>query len=1493
MSITIANLIAQVGADISQFNIGMNEVEARMRLAEIRAGESENRVHMMRERAARAEESADIARQRRIELRREQGARSRAMPALQTAYTDAVNEAANASGRLHAAIAQRQAGLTVNVRAAANDLRRANRDVETTLGRLQANERAITNIAQRRATLGRGMAANLGRAAEDRRRAATYDIERIQAQEVARAYAMRLQQNAQEHRVRAYNAISAGAERAGVVLGGGLAIATKVGSDFNQMLVTTAHNTSLSASGIQTMNDTVKKLGQDSGAPMDKLADGFRAIENRGYSAADAIKVLTPAMEASVAKGSDLGATTTLLANVMKEFFIPVSRAADAMGMLVEISRRSGVTMEDMTHVFGQMTAMSGNFGVSLAETGAAFVVFTRHGLNAAQAATQFRNDIQKIIKPTNETKKAIADIFKETGVDLKKYFGTAGLRSYGFSGLFGAQGAIVDAAKKYKGGVNPTDITSKLFPSLRGLTGATIATGTGAQEWAGALKNIQDASTSGANVNKLYQESLNQVNQQFERLKNSAIVATGSITQTLAPDIKRLANNVTELTQKFSALEPWLQSGIVRLLAFSAGALVFAGVVGKLIVGIAALNTALITMGLTLGGVVAAAAPWVIAIAAIVAALGAAWYATEQANHSMERMDAQMNATIASNVQLSATNLANAHELSQLVGEYTRLHSVANKTTVQKDRLREVMNRISQLSPELVTGYDRQGNAINVIADAAQRASDNLRSMANAATMANATSQSAISSGIAEQRSLLQDKLDAAKWLLQNQRRILPGVTSTFGERQTPLGVEVPGNLAERILNQGRPSFAEPGTESYSRLTPANRAAEIMMRQTEIRNLIAQMAGLDRQRQAADAAIRRTFETAPVRHGQLVRPIVPGTTPGIDLRNIGAGPAGPDKMNDLDGKKAKKEKESEAERDARRLSDRYQALMEGFAQQKFLAIHEGKAGEMMWETMEHGELKLLGATVKLNGEFAKYPKHLRDALVEQAKQSDAMAAGTKWTEMYKNAQLALFEATKNADGTERTPSQIIQKKMELGGYKEYGAHATDAMFTDIKLAKQKEQNKLEAQLKKFRDEANKPLEKSLSVHDQMIKDIKDEAGLYEFIEAMQSGSVERLASMAQRNADIAESAKIYTDDMEKATEAHKKIGLQLAGDDTELSAKKLDLMSKSYQNLTGWQRIFELGVAKQADDDQKRLDIIKAQTAAAVSLDEALTQAEIDVIGAKDPATQRWLEFMQKQIEVYGDAWTKLSAKGKADAERNARSVFGKVESLKSYETLLHGISDTMDAVTKGTEEINDRMKIQAGDVRLATSQWDRLNETQKQAVRDYALLFDVNAQIQEGLQGLANLFGKTLNDIREHRFKTFFQDIIAGFDNMLYEMANKWSESQVMKLLTSTIGGLFGGGGGDTIQFDPGTAPSAIAGALASGGPVQQGMSYLVGENGPEIFKPGSSGRVVNNHDAFGGGTTINLYVNGVTDVNSFQASRHQIAATLGRVVAATGGR
>ena len=73
-------------------------------------------------------------------------------------------------------------------------------------------------------------------------------------------------------------------------------------------------------------------------------------------------------------------------------------------------------------------------------------------------------------------------------------------------------------------------------------------------------------------------------------------------------------------------------------------------------------------------------------------------------------------------------------------------------------------------------------------------------------------------------------------------------------------------------------------------------------------------------------------------------------------------------------------------------------------------------------------------------------------------------------------------------------------------------------------------------------------------------------------------------------------------------------------------------------------------------------------------------------------------------------------------------------------------------------------------------------------------------------------------------------------------------------------------------------------LSGRRETGGPVDAGGRYLVGERGPELFMPGSSGTIVPN----GGGSTSVTIAAGAVQINSplmnAPRARMEIAAMVG---------
>lgn len=89
--------------------------------------------------------------------------------------------------------------------------------------------------------------------------------------------------------------------------------------------------------------------------------------------------------------------------------------------------------------------------------------------------------------------------------------------------------------------------------------------------------------------------------------------------------------------------------------------------------------------------------------------------------------------------------------------------------------------------------------------------------------------------------------------------------------------------------------------------------------------------------------------------------------------------------------------------------------------------------------------------------------------------------------------------------------------------------------------------------------------------------------------------------------------------------------------------------------------------------------------------------------------------------------------------------------------------------------------------------------------------------------------------------------------------------------------------GGGGLADVVSAALKGGGFGGARAAGGPVLPGGSYLVGERGPEVFRPAGAGTI---EPGAGGGLTVNVTVQGGGS-DGLVRSEAQIAQALARAV------
>lgn len=350
------------------------------------------------------------------------------------------------------------------------------------------------------------------------------------------------------------------------VAGGAAAI---FAGNFDKHMTDVKHNMTLTDEEFAKFRQGVLDMGQESGLPFDKLAEGMRHLVNEGYTVPEALNIGRVAMMGARAAGSDTEKTFNLLAGIMHTFRVPVEDAAKAWNTVHVAANEGNLSVEEFVEKAGPALAMAASFKLPLNDVAAAFSTLTRNQYSAAQANTLLRGLMSAVVRPSRQAQEAITDLSAVTGVNLVRDFNVAALQSKGLLG-------VVDDLARATGG-NAGIIIKDLIPSMRGGAGAANLITTGFKDFHDISVQTADAMQGRLDpTTRQYGESMNTAAAKLEVLRNTLEAKFLPVGEKFAdllirafPTIERFADRVVQLADAFLKMPAPLQDAVFALGAF------------------------------------------------------------------------------------------------------------------------------------------------------------------------------------------------------------------------------------------------------------------------------------------------------------------------------------------------------------------------------------------------------------------------------------------------------------------------------------------------------------------------------------------------------------------------------------------------------------------------------------------------------------------------------------------------------------------------------------------------------------------------------------------------------------------------------------------------------------------------------------------------------------------------------------------------------------
>lgn len=182
----------------------------------------------------------------------------------------------------------------------------------------------------------------------------------------------------------------------------------------------------------------------------------------------------------------------------------------------------------------------------------------------------------------------------------------------------------------------------------------------------------------------------------------------------------------------------------------------------------------------------------------------------------------------------------------------------------------------------------------------------------------------------------------------------------------------------------------------------------------------------------------------------------------------------------------------------------------------------------------------------------------------------------------------------------------------------------------------------------------------------------------------------------------------------------------------------------------------------------------------------------------------------------------------------------------------------------------VDESMRKQARDRMVANDkEMAALDEKAKKMDETHMARMEASRIESEGEEAIRESMEKTSREMAKQKdmaqdlgltFSSAFEDAVIGgrslqsvLGGLAQDVARIFLRKTITEPMAAGLSGLFK-------DMDIG---SWFGGARAGGGPVSSGSTYLVGENGPELFTPGASGSIIPNH-ALGGGGGVSVAVN-----------------------------
>lgn len=315
----------------------------------------------------------------------------------------------------------------------------------------------------------------------------------------------------------------------------------------------------------KTMGDTawasgdlekaMKSAASNSVFGMNDAANAALNFARQGFNAADASKMLTPAMSLAAGTATDLAVVSGGLGNAMKVFADQGLEAGNAADILAKAQGQANTTVQDLLDSMTVAGPIVDSVGWSMKDLAVITDVFGDAGISGSEGATALKTGLARLASPADDA----TAVMKRLGIEI---FNTDGTMK------------------------NFTSVQKQLHTAFAGLTqeeqlqaAATLFGKNQMAKWMTLIKaapeTVDKYSSALDNCTGSAEEMANALlsgpGGAIEKLKSSLDVLSYTLGDIVGNNIQPFIEDITEIVDKFNNLDKGTQEATLKMVAFAA----------------------------------------------------------------------------------------------------------------------------------------------------------------------------------------------------------------------------------------------------------------------------------------------------------------------------------------------------------------------------------------------------------------------------------------------------------------------------------------------------------------------------------------------------------------------------------------------------------------------------------------------------------------------------------------------------------------------------------------------------------------------------------------------------------------------------------------------------------------------------------------------------------------------------------------------------------